>query len=334
MNLLNQSRVFFLLILFSLAISFTSCYKEPINTAPRLVDYSITPLHPKAGDEVSITINSSDMEDDELFYKWNLNTGTATSKNTDKTFTCKVPYIEGDFCYELEISDKKAITDHDICINIDGYVYEDFSNPDSIWSTEKGISILEEEHVSISPEGLNEGIYSFAFPEKINPPYVVYMSVAKSQASADLNSADKYGLLLDFFNVGTDTLAKALWFRIYPNSNVKNWKVSLYKDVGSTGSWQNLDSTAIGKSEFVKTDLDLYNHIKMEVLEDNTINVYVEEQLIFTTTSLSSNYLTDGNAPKLILDKVAARISGGSMKIDNVYVTKKMNLNFNDIFQY
>jgi hypothetical protein len=320
------------LILLVMGYNMSSCYKEEVNAAPKLVDYSISPKNPFAGDTVTISLNTRDLNGDEILYSWKSKTGGIISGENTKELTCKLPYEEGDFCCDLEISDRKAILDYDICVPVNGYIREDFVNPIDLWTSEEGSVSYIDEKATLTPSSTEDALLTFSFPDRIEPPYAVYMSVALNQATTTPDAADKYGLLLDFFNVGSDTIAKALWFRIYPYSNVKNWKVSLYKDVGSSGAWQNLDESALGISDQITTNVDAFNQIKMCVLEDNTLNIYVANSLVYTSTSLRDHYLSGTEAPKLLLEKIGLRTSSSKVSIDNVYVTKQMDVEFDDIF--
>lgn len=311
----------------------SSCYKEDYNSKPEVFNITVDKDTIYPGDTVKLYVNADDPDGDPLYFNVSSSFGTITSNPLDNPILYIPPYIEGTNYIDIEINDGKVKTNTSTEVNVFSYVYDNFNHYDNNWTESKcNVSYANGEATVVSIDTISDAIYYFDLHDKISPPYAVHMDISMDDLNS-LSSADKYGMYLNFQNVGADTTIKALWFRIYPLSTVKNWKVSVYKDKGSSNSWVNLDTASIGTSTLINTNEGIVNSLKLVVETDNTLNIYVGNQLLYSTTTLATEYLSGGQPPKLILERIGARTSAGSITLDNVFVSHKTNQNSSELFK-
>ncbi len=310
----------------------TSCFKEEINHVP-LYNIEISPDEVRPGGVVEVNFNAIDPDGDSLFITLIDNQCAIVSEPGELPLRIIPPYIEGKNRVAFEISDGRITADIHSEINVFSYLYDSFDIPDTHWKTDDCEVIYDNDEVVMSlTEASRDGIYYFDLHEDINPPYSIHMDLALTGNIDNLSYVDKYGIYLNFNNAGADTLVKAMWFRIYPSNSGKNWNINTYADQGDNFKWINLLDNSYGISENINMGKDEMNSIKIVVAEDNTINFYVNSDLVYTGNDWVSSYMQDNTAPMLVLERIGARASGISIKVDNVFVSKKTNLNSSSLF--
>ncbi len=310
-----------------------SCYKEELNGVPRINDITISSKMVKPGETVELNMDAFDPDGDPLYIKLNSSNGQVVSAPGELPILFIPPYIEGANMLDFEISDGKITTKASAEINVYSYLYDGFSRQDKLWGTSNcKISYNQGEVLVESTDTIRDAIYYFDLHDNVEPPYAVHMDLTLTGDVSGLTYKDKYGIYLNFRNVGADTLIKAMWFRVYPFSSVKNWKISAYADQGNSSRWVNLEANSYGVSPFISIQNNIINSLKMVVEANNTITIYSNGQAVYSNKDWAAQYLSGSKTPKLILEQVGARTSGGSIKVDNVFVSKKTNLETASIF--
>lgn len=311
----------------------SACSKEKLNQSPHVSSTQINHSFVKVGEEVMVSAMVLDDDGDHIQYKWSTKDGTLLGDQTNYSVKWKAPDKEGVYTCKLEINDGKVKKEELIDIEVNGFIYDDFNSTASDWVVKNGETSIINKRMELQVDtGLGEGVLLSTLSERISPPYTIYMTVGMTEVSDSFSSSDKYGVLLDFFNVSADTVVKGLWFRVYPESTVKNWKLSVYHDKGNTNGWSNIDSTAYGKSQSVDTLMGAENQLKIEVLENNYCSIYSNGNLVFETSAMINDYRSGNEKPKLILDKIGVRSSNGRVFVDDVFVTKKPGIEHALIF--
>ncbi len=335
MNINRKWRWFILKIslLGIVSIIITSCFKEEFTSIPEIVSFQISPDSLIAGDTAILNIMAVDADGDSLFYRWLPGDGTYLTDNKKQKVIWKAPYKEGIISNKVEISDGKVIKYKSVSVNVSGFFYDKFDNRQLLWKETNCDASYTSGRAFVKKEALSkDGIYYIDLPNNIEPPYAVHMKMGLGEKSGPLSYKDKYGLYLNFKNIAADTVVKALWFRIYPASILKNWNISVSKDMGTTSSWVNLNNQSQGISNKVRTNYGGENLIKLEIDSNYTLSIFLNDELLFTSSSLQSNYLSNSKPPKLILEQIGARTSNADIFIDNTFITKKTDKKTADIF--
>lgn len=312
----------------------SGCFKEEENSKPEINSISIEAGEIFPGDTVKVNFDVYDPDGDPIYIGVKNSKGKVVSNPGENPAQFIPPYIEGENTVEFVISDGKVNVDASSeIINVYSYLYDKFDYFDDYWNTsECKVTYRNGQCRITSTNETKDAIYYFDLHRNIEPPYMITMDLTIPDGENSFSNTDKYGLYLNFYNAGGDTTIKALWFRIYPESSVKNWKTSVYEDKGAKSSWVTLDTDALGMSNQVNTTTGSPNRIKLVVGINNELSVYINGQILYNTMSLANNYLSGNNAPKLILEQIGARTSAGSILLDNVFISKKTELSHSNLF--
>jgi len=310
-----------------------SCYKEELNQVPQVKGVSISTPSVNPGEPVQLNVDAFDPDGDPLYVVMATSKGKIVSKPGELPVQFLPPYKEGLNKLEFKISDGKTTTSVMSEIEVFSYLYDGFDRQDDYWVKSKCEATYSQGEVLVtSTDTVSDAMYRFDLHDKVEPPYAIHMDVALAGDVGSLSGKDKYGIYLNFYNVRSDTLVKALWYRIYPLNSKKNWRLSAYTDKGSRNSWVSLEPNAIGVSPDVKTQVDQFNRLKIVVDADHTITLYANEQVVYTNKDWAIQYVSGGLPPKLILERIGARTTGGKIKVDNVFVSKKTSLSTASLF--
>lgn len=316
-----------------IALVVSSCFKEYPTELPVIMAFESTADSLMPGDTTILSVIAKDADSPTLYYRWMPGLGTYLSDNTKPDVQWKAPYKEGKIDCNVEVSDGQVFAKQTISVYVSGYLFDSFTHREPIWvnknsrvNYQNGKAIIEKDTAS------GDAIYFADLPHTLTPPYAIHMKIGRVKESQLLNSSDKYGVYLNFKNLAADTIVKAMWFRIYPASISKNWRLSVLKDNGNSSSWQNLDFDSQSMSNQIKTGYDFENLIKLVVTADLTFQVYLNDELFYSSTALRDNYLSGTAPPRLILEQVGARTSNPKLFIDDVFLTHKINRKTSEVF--
>lgn len=311
----------------------TSCYKEEMNAKPKVSSISKDHEFVKIGETLALDALVSDEDGDNIVYKWKTTDGQVVGADSTSHAEWKVPTTPGTYHIDLEVNDGKVNSSQRYEVNVKGYAYDEFDSLKVDWQFSNGSGAHKVNRMEISTDVTQgEGVVLGDLVRSIEPPYSVYMDLGVCEASSAFTSTDKYGLLLDFYNAAADTVVKGLWFRIYPENTNQNWKASVYQDTGNSNAWVNLDDTASGVNASILSNKEETNHLRIDVLNDHQIQIYCNDDLVYTSATLAKSFLSGGVPPKLKLDKIGMRSSTGKVYVDNVFVSRDIAIDYNQIF--
>lgn len=303
-----------------------SCFKENVNEIPVVEEITISQTPIIVNDIIQLSTSSSDS--DSLSIEWNCNNGEIISGQGTNSIQWKAPVSEGTCTCEVQVNDKNVYIQKEVDIRVSGLIMEDFSQLSTSWLTDNCFFSLANNSVIIRPRSSSDYEFTSELNKSLAPPYKIFMQVGYSDEKK-VGTADKYGVLLDFYNVGADTVIKKLWIRIYPKSDLKNWRISAYVDKGNTNAWEEIDSLAVGMSEYVKTGENEMNNFEIEVSSDLNLKVTLNEHLLYNA-AIMNNY--SAPAPLLKLQKIGIRSTAGNVLLDNIFLTGHTDIEETDVF--
>ncbi len=323
-----------ILILLTTVFLLNSCYKEEINVQPEFISYEISEANPNPGDTVTISIATEDKDGDKITYSWKADNGIIITNTEQSSIQWVVPFIEGVNYPTVEISDGKVIYSKQIPVECPAYINDNFSVNFLNKDTSNTLITWSDTNCTIKASKAGSDYQFFEVPDiAVEPPYAVYMDLNTVYSNPFFSPTDKYGIYLDFWNVGTDTLIKALWFRIYPTSDSKIWTINILKDNGRGNKWEEISNHKMGTGNLVSKQTGFVNKLKLVVGSDNSITVYNNDELIIATDILLQKYSNNITIPGLQLQKAGVRGSNGSITIDNFLVTRDTRLLSKDLFK-
>lgn len=320
--------------LFLALVLLSSCFQEESNLPPTIHSYSISKGQAIAGDLIEITIHADDPDGDPIYYGASSEFCHYEQKNsTNNTFNWLVPNYEGEIEFMLEVSDRKTTVDEVIVIQSIGSLKESFETGTDGWTASNCYVEIQEDICKIEPSSeAKDALLYYELNQVLSPPYQAFMELELDHQSTSFTSDDRYGMYLNFYNAGSDTLIKALWFRVYPNSSSKNWKVSVLKDFGNSNKWSTLVSSAYGTSDLIVPGENAKLITQLIIDENLNLQIFLNEELLFESDVLMTEYLTNGEPPLLRLEKLGARTTSGTLSFDDVFITQDLNIRYTDIF--
>ena len=319
-------------LIITTALFLISCQKSEINNAPEVSTPVAEKLQVMPGERILIQSVISDPDNDDLNVTWSTAKGEILSSNIANSCYWKAPNSEGLHNISVEVNDLNVKLDRTTSVEVMGYVFSQFDTVSPSWNAENaGVQVVRN-HYEATPVNPASDLKVYHFiDDRIEPPYTLHLSAGLADA-ANFAAEDKYGLHLDFFNAGADTLVKEMWFRLYPNSSTKNWKLSVYKDTGSSSVWQNIASDAIGTAGSISSNPGDLNQLELTVDSAHNCSLLVAGQLIYSTAALRDSFLVEGVAPKLKLKSIGLRSSNGAVQLDDVFLTKSHQFTHSEIF--
>ena len=329
---LHKHRAGYLLILLTVFVS--SCFKEVPTEIPKVLRLKIKPDSIIAGNTAIMCVKALDADNNHLYYHWTSQDGTFLTSSEEPSVAWVAPFKEGSTSCSIQVSDGKVVTSKTLHVNVFGYLMDSFDYRLPIWR-KKNCNVFYEKGKAAIIKGTasDDGIYFADLPYSVSPPFAIHMKIGRREEDRPLSFLDKYGLYMNFKNIASDTLVKAIWFRIYPASVSKNWRLTVMKDVGDKSAWQNLDNFSQGSSNKIKTRPGDENLIKIVVDKELIFHVFLNDSQFFSTSALRDNYLSGGIPPRLILEQVGARTSNTEIFIDDTFITHNTELQTNDIFK-
>lgn len=323
----------FLLVLWC-CVTFIACIKEDVNSLPQIENYIVSSEKILPGDTVTITLQATDADNEELQYNWSHKNGEFVSDSTSSVLYWKVPYIEGESILIVEIRDEHVKINDEIALKIEASVADDFSGVQLNRHSENGTIEYKDEAVTVTQTDENKDcIYLTELDKAIEPPYAFHIDLNTNPYVPLFTSTDKYGAYIDLWNVGVDTTIKAIWFRVYPFSSIYTWKLSVLQDQGSSNTWVDIASDLTTENNTVSKITGDINKLKIAVLADKTIQLYCNDEFLYETDAIVSQFSKDSLVPQLKLQSVGMRSSAGSVTIDNVYLSSKTDLLSTDLFK-
>lgn len=323
-----------LFIFLSTALVLCGCYKVELNHPPEILSYEISQEQPNPGDTVTINIATEDIDGDNIIYTWKSDYGTFITDTYKSTVKWIVPFIEGTNYPVVELTDGKVNYDKKIPVECSAYINDNYSVNYNNKDTSNTIITRSENNCIIKASVYGSDYKYFEVPDvAVEPPYAVYIDLGTVYSIPFFSPTDKYGVYLDFWNVGTDTLVKALWFRIYPTSGSKIWTINILRDNGSGSTWEEIANHKMGTGNLVSKQTGTVNKLKLVIESDDSLSVYNNDELIIATSILADKYSSNNRLPGLILQKAGIRGSNGSVMIDNLLVTRNTKLLSNNLFK-
>tara|TARA_B110000211_G_C14087765_1_gene557461 strand:- start:3732 stop:4721 length:990 start_codon:yes stop_codon:yes gene_type:complete len=313
-------------------ILLNACVKEESNSAPQVLGISVFNNVIYAGDTTTLSATVTDEDEDEMQYNWSASKGSFPKGSIEKNTVWKGAFFEGTHDVKCTVSDGKAQNYKKNSVIVNGFIHDNFDEIDSNWKLTNATVNNTNNRTEISVSDSSDAVYLHEFDGNITPPYSILMSTGIASNSSTFSNADKYGVLLDFYNVGSDTIVKALWVRVYPSSSIKNWRVSVYEDTGNKNSWKTIESQAEGIDGAVETSSEDLNDFQITVDVNNMLNITVNGVNIYSNNILKTSFLSGGNPPALILQKIGVRSTTGTVFIDDVYITRDFSKIKTDVF--
>lgn len=307
---------------------FSSCFKESVNTPPTISDISLSKEKIFNNSEVEISVSATD--DDDLNYDWECDEGEIISETNNNTIKLLTSDNSDSCTCSVTVNDGKVSVQKRISFGVYKIVSTDFFAPAEHWITENGEENYANGILNISSSADTDDLVSvYEFEKSIALPYTIYLDAGIANID-DFEPSDKYGILLDFYNSAEDTIVKKLWIRVYPQSDIKNWKISSYIDTGGANRWELLDDDGQGTANFIHTDNNKMNSFKIEIDENNTLSVWVNDTFLYTSSALSN---FDAAPPQLRLQKAGVRSTTGTIIVDNFLLSPYTEITPEDISQ-
>lgn len=309
-----------------LIISFffsAGCSKEdpvqPDNNAPTIGSITALPNRVGYSDNVTLTVNASDEDNDDLTYRWTSDYGAYTGAINTTNATWQAPNQVLTSKCEVTVSDGVDSVTSSVNIEVMGLFFDEFSTDLAVWENSFCNSWISsgEAHLEGDVSGYY-GTLSHLFSSTVSPEYTVKMQLATVD---NFPSDEFYGLYTRVDDTGAITIA-SWWFIIEPSAVGENWALICFISSSAGSEWVLLDQDSFGESSLINTGDGVWNDISWTIESDKTVIVKAGNQILYQSDEISDIENTFGITITMDLVSAGCRTHyQREVKIDDALIT-------------
>jgi len=289
-----------LLIIAFLVFSCSDSTKSK-NEAPIIKMLLADPLEPNWSQTSFLTAIVDDADGDDLLISWLANDGSFSEQNANTTLWT-APDYSGTFTITVIADDGEDIATEAYLMTVSPLT-EDFSFNLNDWQiTNASASIINDLLVltGTNIEFFGTAVYQF-------PRDVLYPWTAQSTFGRVNNVSNGISSLVIRINDIGDPSLPFLRFDMGDIGDLgsSNWQLLAFLSSPSTESgWFLLDGSSFGSSALINSGANGLNNIAIEMTESKRVNIFLNDQLFYTSTALSQIESDTGSSISVGLESV------------------------------
>jgi len=269
--------------------NFYSCNKD--NQAPTI--QNINPSKTENiifNEELSVTANAKDNDNDPLTYTWECTGGEFTG--TGSSVKWKAPSQVGTYTLSVTVSDGSKTVYMSKDVSVVGSYYFDFSQVSSVWTKSSYTAApMSNGVVTIyTSDSTKSASLTYLPATSISLPFSFKTKVAINSDSFTGASAARGSFYFFFSDLSTgQNYLKSIVLHIEPSLNTWIIRAGIHDAQSGTMIYQNFSADSFDNSKTIFTTNNEYHTVGLSITADKALIFTLDSQKIYISTDLSTN---------------------------------------------